>query len=413
LVFPDFGAGGLLQFANPEGNMTGVAGFAVDHVFQPNESFLSTATAPLPRKYIVHADFVFAIGGQSCFEYVSKGMNDPFKLNPGILFQSQNNINLVQIGMNMQKFNFTLGGWYKTSTGSYQPTAWVLMVGYRILYGKANCIDIMFSHDFQTGTYSGLGGQTEISFILGFGNLQLFGSGNNGNHPEKAIEIDPNDAGAYNSRGIGKINIQDYRGAIVDFNKAIEIDPKYAMAYYNRGKAKNFLGDETGAIADATQAIELNPKNEEVYFFRGNRKAEIRDNSGAIIDFNKAIELKPNYEEAYNSRGTAKKELQDYKGAIVDLTQAIELNPQDWQAYCIRGSAKEELQDYRGAIADYTKVLESNPKSESDPKNAILYLIRGQAEIKIGQKENACLDFSKAGELGNEQAYEAIKKYCQ
>jgi len=31
-VFPDFGAGGLLQFANEPGNMNGTIGFAVDHL---------------------------------------------------------------------------------------------------------------------------------------------------------------------------------------------------------------------------------------------------------------------------------------------------------------------------------------------------------------------------------------------
>lgn len=184
LVFPDFGGGGLIQFANPSGKTTGIIGFAVDHIFSPNQSFLSTASAPLPIKYLLHADFVFAIGEQKHFQYAPKGMDEPFKLNPGIIFQDQKNNSLLQIGMNIQKFNFTLGGWYKTSTVSYKPTAWVLMAGYRILYGKANSIRIIYSHDFQNEPYAGLGGQNEISLILGFGNLQLFGIGKNGNSSE-------------------------------------------------------------------------------------------------------------------------------------------------------------------------------------------------------------------------------------
>ena len=40
----------------------------------------------------------------------------------------------------------------------------------------------------------------------------------------KAIEADSNDADTYNSRGIAKANIEDYKGAIADFNKAIEIN---------------------------------------------------------------------------------------------------------------------------------------------------------------------------------------------
>ena len=35
------------------------------------------------------------------------------------------------------------------------------------------------------------------------------------------------------------------------------------------------------------------------------------------------------------------------------------------------------------------------------------------SKLKLGQKESGCLDLSRAGELGYNEAYEAIKKYCQ
>lgn len=47
--------------------------------------------------------------------------------------------------------------------------------------------------------------------------------------------------------GVKKANLEDYRGAIADFNKAIEIDPKDGDAYNNRGKAKFDLEDYRGA----------------------------------------------------------------------------------------------------------------------------------------------------------------------
>ena len=101
--------------------------------------------------------------------------------------------------------------------------------------------------------------------------------------------------------------------------------------------------------------------------------------------------------------------INDYYGAINDYNTAIELNPEDHGAYTSRGSAKEELHDYRGAISDYAKAIEINPKGDGF---SILYFTKGKAELIIG-KENACLDFSKAGELGWTEAYEWIKMYCQ
>ncbi len=61
-------------------------------------------------------------------------------------------------------------------------------------------------------------------------------------HPEqavaqfdKAIEIDPRYADAYNARGLIRQQSNDLNGALQDFNKVIELSPKGAEAYSNRG----------------------------------------------------------------------------------------------------------------------------------------------------------------------------------
>ena len=53
----------------------------------------------------------------------------------------------------------------------------------------------------------------------------------------KAIEINPNDANAYNNRGFAYGMIGNLDQAIEDYNKAIEINPKLAEAYHDRGVA--------------------------------------------------------------------------------------------------------------------------------------------------------------------------------
>ena len=50
--------------------------------------------------------------------------------------------------------------------------------------------------------------------------------------------------------------------------------------------------------------------------------------------------------------------------------------------------------------------------TEINPNFTDAYHDRGLAKILLGQKDSGCLDFSKAGELGHAQAYEAIKKNC-
>ena len=48
----------------------------------------------------------------------------------------------------------------------------------------------------------------------------------------QAIELNPNSAIAYNSRGIAYREKGDFDRAIEDYNKAIELTPDYAEAIY-------------------------------------------------------------------------------------------------------------------------------------------------------------------------------------
>ena len=59
------------------------------------------------------------------------------------------------------------------------------------------------------------------------------------------------------NRGNAKYNLKDYKGAIADFTKAIELNPDDATAYNNRGYSKAGLDDLDGACADFRKAISL------------------------------------------------------------------------------------------------------------------------------------------------------------
>jgi hypothetical protein len=80
---------------------------------------------------------------------------------------------------------------------------------------------------------------------------------------------------------------------------------------------------------------------------------------------------------------------------------------------------KKEIQDQPGATADFKKTIEySNQKildnriDSKSPNLQYYRYYRGLARIALGQKDDGCLDLSKAGEFGYEDAYEMIKTYC-
>jgi len=69
--------------------------------------------------------------------------------------------------------------------------------------------------------------------------------------------VEQMDATAYYNRGNSKREVDDYKGAIEDYDKAIELNPKFANAYNSRAIAKIFLGDYKGAFEDYNKVEEL------------------------------------------------------------------------------------------------------------------------------------------------------------
>ena len=144
------------------------------------------------------------------------------------------------------------------------------------------------------------------------------------------------------------------------------------------------------------------------YYNSGLSKVKSNDYFNAIADLNKAIELNPDLAAAYLLRGIAKNSLEDYRGALIDYSKSIELNPENSIAYNLRGTLKGGfLEDLRGSISDLSKAIELNPRDDAS------YSARGAMKYHLKDSDGACLDWSRAGELGNSEAYSYIRKYCK
>lgn len=177
-VYPDFAVGGILQFSNETGIIAGNVGFAVDHLFQPDESFLSTGSSPLPRKWIANFDLVITAPGTSSSSMSSRGMEEAMKFNPGVIFISQSKFSTIQAGLNMMKFNIYLGGWYKGTFGGTTSNSLALLAGYRYMFAEDMSIKFLYSYDIPiAGAMMGTGGAHEISLVLEFSKIQIFGGG--------------------------------------------------------------------------------------------------------------------------------------------------------------------------------------------------------------------------------------------
>ncbi len=250
----------------------------------------------------------------------------------------------------------------------------------------------------------------------------------------KAIELSPAFAEAYNERGIAEGRLAKngddtdrfLAKALADYNTAIKLKPNFAAAYYNRGNVMQAKGDWESAKANFNVVVQTKPKPNYVllaqaflhlgrladregnqkearlnysqaYFNYGLSKQQRRDFDGALVDYSKTIELDPDFFNYYVCRGTVKEEKGDRTGAIGDYDKAIELNPNFALSYYNRGHAKFNNGDLDGALADYSKSIELYPT------NADAFLNRGLLKHTMGDMAGSLADFNKAIELNPEK----------
>ena len=213
----------------------------------------------------------------------------------------------------------------------------------------------------------------------------------------RAIELDPDDAFAYNNRGVVYSNKEEYEKAIADYNRAIELDSDFACVYNNRGVVYSNKEEYEKAIADYNRAIELDSDFAGAYYNRGNAYYNKEEYEKAFADYNRAIELDRDFSESYHNRGFAYNYLEEYEKAIADYNRALELDPDDARAYHDRGNAYYYKEEYEKAIADYTRAI------ELDPDDAWAYVNRGKVYSRQGNTQKAKADFQAALELTNDR----------
>ena len=223
-----------------------------------------------------------------------------------------------------------------------------------------------------------------------------------------------------------KVLTEDYAGALQDLDRFSSLNPlPIGILDIHRQRAfiKQHLDDYEGAIKDYNTAIQNNPKDDVAYCYRaltkqtyGMIKAELGDTEAArtlyqeaIADYTASIQLDPTYERVYNSRGWAKLLLGEleikrgnieegkmlFKDAILDSDETIRLqwdNPRA-EPYYATGKSKTALGDYDKAIADFNEAI------RLDPTVSLYYEGRAEVYEAAGQHDAAKADSEKAQEL--------------
>ena len=132
-----------------------------------------------------------------------------------------------------------------------------------------------------------------------------------------------------------------------------------------------------------------------------------------MIDFISSIESNVqvlSMDDSGNTRARVKDQVirqYDYTDAIEDMKSAAEIVPDLPYVYYNLGNLYCLSSEHVSSIENYTKAIELYPYMGD------AYFNRGLVLIYLKDKEKGCIDLSRAGELGIQDAYGVIKKYCE
>lgn len=169
-----------------------------------------------------------------------------------------------------------------------------------------------------------------------------------------------------------------------------------ALNYY--GKAIEEAEDEASGYASLYRAF--------YHMNRGVLRAE-------MIDFISSIESNVqvlSMDDAGSTRARVRDQVvrqYEYTDAVEDMKRAAEIVPDLPYAYYNLGNLYCLSSEYVNSIDNYTKAIELYPYMGD------AFFNRGLVLIYLKDKEKGCIDLSRAGELGVNDAYGVIKKYCE
>ncbi len=178
--------------------------------------------------------------------------------------------------------------------------------------------------------------------------------------------------------------------AIAHFKKAMEIQPDYAGAYDNLGIAFCQKGRVDGAIACYQKALQINPADAEACYNLGNALLKVGQADDAMVHFQKALKIKPDFAEAHNNLGNALLQKGQVDDAMVQFQKAMEIKPDSAEACYNLGNALLQQGQVDDAMVQFQKALEIKP----DYAEACYHL--GNALIQKGRADEAIVHYQNA-----------------
>ena len=178
---------------------------------------------------------------------------------------------------------------------------------------------------------------------------------------QKAIDLNPGSAEAYNNMGNIRIEQDRLDDAIEAYKKALLIKSDYAEAYYNMGNALQDQGELGKAIDAYKKALSIKSDYAEAFYNIGNVLQDQGNLADAIDSYNEALLINPGYLSALNNLGNAFKVQGRPEKAKESYYKALEIDPEHAEAHYNLGNIFKDQNNLEDAIVAYKKALSVKP----------------------------------------------------
>jgi len=228
-----------------------------------------------------------------------------------------------------------------------------------------------------------------------------------------ARKVDPQAHDAYllGRYHLSKLNEEDLRQAIENFERAIQLAPDYAAAYAGLSQAwqergiwgaRTFNEAEAPARAAASKAIKLDEQLAEGHMMLGQLKYIYDwDWTGAEQEFRRALELDPGGLFVHRSYSFLLMALGRHAEAISEVQIAAQLDPLSSDIQSTFGRVLYRARKYEEAIVHFKRAL------ELEPRNYSAHIRLGDVYAKLGSYDEAINMFENAAQLRSDGMHAA------
>lgn len=226
------------------------------------------------------------------------------------------------------------------------------------------------------------------------------------NELNKAINKNPKMAGLFALRGQVYKKINQTDAAISDYKKAVE-GTNSTTFLLELAQLQHKNGQTSESINNYQKIIDKHPEIFEAWLPYIGLLIDAKKQNKAQDYLNWYISFFPNEAEAKYLQARINFVMGNYTSVLLDLAKPIECNPSQTCYRELRVQAYEKMQLWQAATSDYNVLINLNPE------NAEYWLNRGKCYHRINNPVNACLNWKRAGELGNKEAVYLFLNNCK